>query len=70
MTQSRIASAAEVATNITTGFAINWAANVTILPAMGYQITGGQAFGMGLIITVISVIRGYVIRRAFNWGSA
>ena len=48
------------------GFGINWIANLCILPMYGFQVTGGQAFTMGLIFTVISVARGYIIRRWFN----
>jgi len=66
MNQTRIGSLIEVAINILIGFSINWVANIFILPLYGFAITGGQAFSMGLIFTVISVVRGYVIRRWFN----
>ena len=66
MNQTRIGSLIEVSINIAIGFAINWIANLAILPLYGFQITGSQAFSMGLIFTVISVARGYVIRRWFN----
>lgn len=66
MTQTRLGSLIEVLFNIAIGFAINWVANIYILPLYGFHITGGQAFSMGLIFTVISVVRSYVIRRWFN----
>ena len=66
MNQSRLGSLIEVLFNIAIGFAINWAANLLILPLYGFQVTGGQAFSMGLLFTVISVIRSYIIRRWFN----
>lgn len=66
MNQTRLGSLIEVAINIAIGFAINWVANIWILPLYGFNITGGQAFSMGLIFTVISVIRSYCIRRWFN----
>lgn len=66
MNQTRIGSLIEVAINISIGFGINWIANLCILPMYGFQITGGQAFTMGLIFTAISVARGYIIRRWFN----
>ena len=66
MNQTRVGSLIEVAINIAIGFAINWVANIFILPLYGFQITGGQAFSMGLIFTVISVARSYAIRRWFN----
>ncbi len=66
MNQTRLGSLIEVCINILIGFAINWVANMYILPLYGFAITGGQAFSMGLIFTVISVVRSYVIRRWFN----
>lgn len=66
MNQSRLGSLIEVGLNILIGFGINWFANLWILPLYGFHITGGQAFSMGLIFTVISVVRGYVLRRFFN----
>ena len=66
MNQTRIGSLIEVMFNIAIGFAINWVANLWILPLYGFQITGGQAFSMGLIFTVISVVRSYIVRRWFN----
>jgi hypothetical protein len=64
--QTRLGSAIEVALNIVIGFSINWIANLLILPLYGFQVTGGQAFSMGLIFTVIAIVRGYVLRRVFN----
>jgi hypothetical protein len=64
--QTRLGSLIEVCINILIGFAINWVANIFILPLYGFPITGGQAFSMGLLFTVISVARSYVIRRWFN----
>jgi len=64
--QTRIGSAIEVAANIAVGFSINFIANILILPLYGFEITGGQAFSMGLIFTVISIARSYIIRRWFN----
>ena len=64
--QSRLGSLVEVCINIAIGFAINWVANLCILPLYGFEITGGQAFSMGLIFTAISVVRSYVVRRWFE----
>ena len=66
MNQSRLGSLIEVGINIVVGFAINWLANIYVLPLYGFAITGGQAFSMGLVFTVISVARSYIIRRYFN----
>lgn len=66
MTQSRVGSFVEALVNVAIGFAINWVANLLILPLFGFHVTGVQAFNMGLIFTVISVARSYTIRRWFN----
>lgn len=66
MNQTRLSSLIEAAVGTAVGFAINWTANIFILPLYGFNITGGQAFNLGLIFTIISAVRSYVIRRWFN----
>jgi hypothetical protein len=64
--QTRLGSLIETLVSLCLGFLINWTANMWILPLYGFHITGSQAFTMGLIFTVISVIRQYAVRRWFN----
>lgn len=52
--------------NVIVGFGISLLANLLVLPLFGYQVTVGDAFGIGLIFTIISIIRSYCIRRWFN----
>jgi len=66
MNQTKLGSLIEVSFNILIGFGINFIANLWILPMYGFNISGSQAFSMGLVFTVISVARGYIIRRYFN----
>lgn len=66
MRQTRLGSWLEAWANIAIGFAINWLANMAILPLFGFRVTGAQAFHIGLIFTAISLVRSYVLRRAFN----
>lgn len=66
MRQTRLGSLFEVSVNIAIGFTINWIANILVLPLFGFQVTASQAFNMGLIFTVISVARSYVVRRYFE----
>lgn len=66
MSQTRLGSWIEAWANIAIGFAINWCANMLILPLFGFYVTGGQAFGIGVIFTVISLVRSYALRRIFN----
>jgi hypothetical protein len=64
--QTRLGSLIEALTNVVIGFAINWTANLAILPIFGFNVTGAQAFGIGVFFTVISIARSYVLRRWFN----
>jgi hypothetical protein len=66
MSQTKLGSFIEACINVLIGFGINWVANLIILPQFGFDVTGTQAFNMGLVFTVISVARSYIIRRWFN----
>lgn len=66
MNQSRLSSLYESIANIVIGFAINFAANLVILPMVGFHITLGQNFYIGLLYTGVSLVRSYAIRRWFN----
>lgn len=66
MSQSRLGSLIEALANIAIGFGINLVANLIVLPRFGYQVTVGDAFGIGVVFTAISIVRSYVIRRWFN----
>jgi hypothetical protein len=64
--QTRLGSLIEALANVVIGFGINWVANMAILPLFGFHVTGGQAFGIGVFFTIISVARSYILRRWFN----
>lgn len=66
MNQTRIGSLIEASINVVIGFAINYSANLLIFPLFGFHISPGANFVMGLIYTVISVVRSYCVRRWFN----
>ena len=67
MNQSKLSSLIEVAFNIAIGFTINFIANMWILPAYGFETLTWQVnLQLGVVYTVISVIRSYVVRRWFN----
>jgi hypothetical protein len=66
VTQSRISSAAETAASTAIGFAVSWAATPWILAAFGYSAGAATAFGITAVYTALSLVRGYVVRRAFN----
>lgn len=64
--QTKLGSFVESWANIAIGFTINYFANLAILPLFGLMVTASDAFGIGVIFTVISLVRSYVIRRWFN----
>jgi hypothetical protein len=66
MTQSRLESLIEAVINTCIGFSINYVANLLIFPLFGLHISPGANFVMGLLYTVISVVRSYCVRRWFN----
>lgn len=67
MAQTKLGSFVESWTNIAIGFAINWTANMLILPLFGFTtLTAAKAFGIGIAFTLISFARQYVLRRWFN----
>lgn len=66
MAQTKLGSFAEAWANIAVGFGINFTANMLVLPLFGFNVTAGDAFGIGIIFTGISLARSYVLRRWFN----
>ena len=66
MSQSRTHSALETTASTAIGFAVSWAATPWILAAFGYTAGAATAFGITAVYTLLSLVRGYVVRRAFN----
>lgn len=67
MSQTKKGSLVEALINTAIGFAINYTANLLILPLFGFtSLTPGTNFLIGITYTVISVVRSYVVRRWFN----
>ena len=67
MVQTRRRSWGEAWSNIFIGYAINFTANMLILPLFGFKtLTLGKNFVLGILYTVISLLRTYCIRRWYN----
>lgn len=64
--QNKSQSLIETLTNVSIGYIISFIANITVLPMFGYDINLTDGFWISMIFTVISVIRGYIVRRWFN----
>lgn len=68
MAQSKKRSFAEAWINIAIGFGINFTANMLIFPLFGWHISASQNLWLGVIYTLISLVRSYCIRRWMNRG--
>lgn len=64
--QSRKMSAAEVAASTAIGYVVAVCSQQVIFPLFGVYVPFHDNLLMGLFFTVISVIRGYIVRRVFN----
>lgn len=63
--QSRLSSLSEAITNILAGYGIAVFSLILLLPALGVPVEAHQSVEIALYFTLISLIRSYVIRRAF-----
>jgi len=66
MSQTRIGSATEAVVNVIVGLGISMAANALLFPLFGWTISPGQNLALGVIFTVISLVRSFALRRLFN----
>ena len=66
MNQTKLGSLIEAFINVLIGFGINFTANLIILPIFGYTPTLWDNFQIGLLYTVVSIARSYIVRRWFN----
>lgn len=64
--QSQTNSLIESATNILIGYWCAVLAQLIVFPMMGIDVPLDKNLMIGLIFTLISLVRSYVIRRAFN----
>jgi hypothetical protein len=56
----------ESISNIVVGYSVNLLANFFIFPLWGWHITLKQNIEIGVIYTIISLVRSYCLRRIFN----
>jgi hypothetical protein len=67
MSQTRKGSWTEVAANIAVGYSVNFLANMVILPLVGLKgLNWKNNLAMGVMFTIVSITRQYVLRRWFN----
>ena len=64
--QSKKQSLIETLTNVGIGWFISFIANMLVLPLFGYNINLTDGLLISIIFTIISIVRGYMVRRWFN----
>ena len=70
MSQSRRLSLLEAVTNVTVGYVLAVATQIVVFPWFGLHASLGDNLGIGAVFTSISLIRGYVLRRLFEFIAA
>lgn len=65
--QSRRWSLIETCATVAIGWIIAFIANMIVLPWFGFAVSPADALGIGAIFTAIAIVRGYLVRRLFNW---
>lgn len=67
MSQSRVMSGLEAATNVAVGWLVALATQLLVFPTLGLQVTIAQNLTLSFVFTAVSLVRSYAIRRAFEW---
>lgn len=66
MKQSRWMSLVEAVTNVLVGYGVAVATQMLVFPLFGLHATLQENLAIGLIFTAVSLVRSYVLRRAFE----
>jgi len=64
--QTRLGSLIETVANTAIGFGIAMLTNHLVMPAFGHTLSARDNFWITCIFTVVSIVRGYMIRRIFT----
>lgn len=65
--QSKKHSLLESVVNVAIGYGIAILSQIAIFPLFGIHIPLRDNLLIGVIFTVVSIVRSYALRRAFNW---
>ena len=67
MKQSRLMSLAEAASNVMVGYALAVVTQIVVFPWFGLETGLSEHLTIGLAFVCISLVRGYVLRRLFDY---
>ena len=66
MKQSRVMSMIEAATNVVVGYLLAIATQIVVFPWFGIETGLAEHMTIGLAFVVVSLLRGYALRRLFE----
>lgn len=66
MKQSRLMSLVESLANVLVGYVVAVVTQMLVFPLFGLAVTVTENLLIGLIFTVVSIVRSYVLRRGFE----
>lgn len=66
MKQSRLMSLVESLVNVLVGYGVAVATQMAVFPLFGLTVTVTENLLIGLIFTVVSIVRSYALRRGFG----
>ena len=66
MKQSRLMSLVESLANVLVGYGVAVATQMAVFPLFGLAVTVTENLLIGLIFTVVSIMRSYMLRRSFE----
>ncbi len=66
MKQSRLMSLVESLANVLVGYGVAVATQMVVFPLFGLAVTVFENLLIGLIFTVVSIVRSYALRRGFE----
>jgi hypothetical protein len=64
--QSRTMSLVEAVANVVVGYGLAVATQVLVFPMFQLQVSIGETLVIGLIFTIVSIVRSYALRRFFE----
>ncbi len=66
MKQSRLMSLVESLANVLVGYGVAVVTQMVVFPLFGLAVTVTENLLIGLIFTVVSIVRSYALRRGFE----
>jgi uncharacterized membrane-anchored protein len=65
--QTRLQSLLESLANVALGYGVALGAQLLVFPLFSIHIPMSSNIAIGIIFTLVSLVRSYLLRRLFNW---